>query len=109
MGERKTGATWHLIYPFIVWVLVAIPTWTTASGVWFVAVKSMTQEIRFGSKDYCRYNTTIADGGTQQVRGAGCVAAGWSYQVFPDSLDIEIPGAVTTTLSKAAVILIPSA
>lgn len=68
----------------------------------------MDQEIRFGPKDYCRYDITVGEGGTQQAHGAGCVAAGWSYQIIPETLELDIPGAVTMSLSKAAVVLILS-
>ena len=106
MSERKVGAAWHLVYPFLVWVLLAIPSWTTASRVWFVAIRTMDQEVRFGPKDYCRFDVVVQDGGARTVRGTGCIAAGWSYQIEPGSLGMDLPGPVSTTLSRAAVILI---
>jgi hypothetical protein len=65
----------------------------------------MEQEIRFGPKNYCRYNVTIEDS-IKRLEKAGCISTGWSYQVDVSSLDLDIPASISQSLSKAAILLV---
>jgi hypothetical protein len=103
--SNSIGAKWHLLYPFVIWILVAVCTWSPASSIWLSAVKSMDQEVRFGPKDYCRYNVTVTNS-VRHLDDLGCISAGWSYQVDVLSLDLDIPGSISTSLSKAAILLV---
>jgi len=103
--SKSIGAKWHLLYPIVIWILVTVCAWSSASSIWLSAVKSIDQEVRFGPKDYCRYNVTVTSG-VRRLDDLGCISAGWSYQVDVLSLDLDIPGSISTSLSKAAILLV---
>jgi hypothetical protein len=104
-APRSTGLPWHLGYPIIMFALICAATWSSAASLHLAAANSLTTQIRFGPKDYCGFNVTVQDG-VRYYDPLGCVDAGWSYQVDRQAVGIGLPGAISTSLSKGAALLL---
>lgn len=104
-APRSTGLPWHLGYPIIMFALICAATWSSAASLHLAAANSLTTQVRFGPKDYCGFNVTVQDG-VRYYDPLGCVDAGWSYQVDRQAVGIGLPGAVSTSLSKGAALLL---
>jgi len=102
---RTTGLPWHLAYPFIMLILVAVATWSSASSMHLAAANSLTTQIRFGPRDYCGYNVSVVDG-VRYYDPLGCIDGGWNYQVDRLAVGVSLPGALSTSLSKGAALLL---
>lgn len=82
-------------------VLIAVPLFSSANSVYFVSGNTTDKQVRFGSHGYCGYNITQEEGVQHHV-ALGCVGAGWSYTVDTGVLAMDLPSAITVSLSKAA-------
>lgn len=85
--------------------LICAATWSSSSSLHLAAANSLTTQVRFGPKDYCGFNVTVQDG-VRYYDPLGCVDAGWSYQVDRQAVGIGLPGAISTSLSKGAALLL---
>lgn len=95
----------QLFLPLTVFILISIALWSSAADINLVSANSLTTQVRFGPKDYCGYNVTLIDG-KREYDLLGCIDAGWAYQVDKKATGVALPGAVSTSLSKGAVLLI---
>lgn len=49
--DRTTGLPYHLLYPLISAVLLAIPAFASADSVWYVSASTSNETVRFAAMD----------------------------------------------------------
>ncbi|WWC61677.1 uncharacterized protein I303_104262 [Kwoniella dejecticola CBS 10117] len=97
--DRTVGLPYHLSYPILSAVLLAIASFSSADSVWYVSVSTQTQVIRFAAQNYCGYNVSnlvITD-------KLGCIFRGYQYQIPSGYFGFSIPDDINLNLSKAVV------
>ncbi|OCF60415.1 hypothetical protein L486_00048 [Kwoniella mangroviensis CBS 10435] len=97
--DRTVGLPYHLAYPILSSVLLAIAAFSSADSVWYVSVSTQSQVIRFGSQNYCGYNVS-----SLVITGKlGCIFRGFQYQIPSGYFGFPVPNDINLNTSKVAV------
>ncbi|WWC89501.1 uncharacterized protein L201_004425 [Kwoniella dendrophila CBS 6074] len=97
--DRTVGLPYHLGYPLLSAVLLAIAAFSSANSVWYVSVSTHSQVIRFGSQNYCGYNVS-----NLVITGKlGCIFRGFQYQIPSGYFGFPVPDDINLNLGKVAV------
>lgn len=49
--DRTTGLPYHLLYPLVAAVLLAVSAFGSANSVWFVSANTWNETVRFSATD----------------------------------------------------------
>lgn len=75
--SKTVGLPYHLGYPLISCIFLAIAAFSSADSVWYVSVATEDQVICFASQDYCGYNAS-----NLIITGKlGCIFRGFQHQI----------------------------
>lgn len=97
--SKTVGLPYHLGYPLISCVLLAVAAFSSADSVWYVSVATEDQVIRFASQDYCGYNAS-----NLIITGKlGCIFRGFQYQIPNGYFGFTVPNDINMNLSKVLV------
>lgn len=97
--SKTVGLPYHLGYPLISCIFLAIAAFSSADSVWYVSVATKDQVIRFASQDYCGY-----DASNLIITGKlGCIFRGFQYQIPDGYFGFAVPNDINMNLSKAVV------
>ncbi|KIR55901.1 hypothetical protein I315_01783 [Cryptococcus gattii Ru294] len=97
--SKTVGLPYHLGYPLISCIFLAIAAFSSADSVWYVSVATKDQVIRFASQDYCGYNAS-----NLIITGKlGCIFRGFQYQIPDGYFGFAVPNDINMNLSKAVV------
>ncbi|WVQ82192.1 hypothetical protein IAT38_004320 [Cryptococcus sp. DSM 104549] len=111
--DRTVGLPYHLGYPLLSCVLLAVAAFSSADSVWYVSVATEDTVVRFASQNYCGYNVT-----NLEITGKlGCIFRGFQYQIpsgyfgfsIPNDISLNLGRVVTTTVVSFALVLIAGA
>ncbi|KAK8864227.1 hypothetical protein IAR55_001473 [Kwoniella newhampshirensis] len=97
--SRTVGLPYHLGYPIVSIVFLAIAAFSSADSVWYVSVATSSEVIRFASENYCGY--TVAN--LVITSKLGCIFRGWQYQIPGGYFGFDIPNDINLNLGKAVV------
>lgn len=97
--SKTVGLPYHLGYPLISCIFLAIAAFSSADSVWYVSVATEDQVILFGSQDYCGYKASnlIISG------ELGCIFRGFQYQIPDGYFGFAVPNDINMNLSKVVV------
>ncbi|WWC70389.1 uncharacterized protein I206_104339 [Kwoniella pini CBS 10737] len=96
--DRTVGLPYHLFYPILSSILLAIAGFSSADSVWYVSINTQNEVIRFGSQNYCGYNVS----NLITTNKLGCIFRGFQYQLPNNYFGFEIPNDINLNLSKVA-------
>ncbi|WWD17475.1 hypothetical protein CI109_101916 [Kwoniella shandongensis] len=97
--SRTTGLPYHLGYPIVSCIFLAIAAFSSADSVWYVSVTTSSEVIRFASQNYCGYtvsNLVI----TEKM---GCIFRGFQWQIPVGYFGFTIPNDINLNLGRVAV------
>lgn len=97
--SKTVGLPYHLGYPLISCILLAVAAFSSADSVWYVSVATEDRVVRFASQDYCGYNASnlIING------KLGCIFRGFQYQIPNGYFGFTVPNDINMNLSKVLV------
>ncbi|WVQ99254.1 hypothetical protein IAU59_006386 [Kwoniella sp. CBS 9459] len=98
-ADRTVGLPYHLGYPLLSAVLLAISAFASADSVWYVSVSTRSQVIRFASQNYCGYNVS-----NLVITGKlGCIFRGYQWQLPSGYFGFPVPNDINLNLGEAVV------
>ncbi|KAK4687205.1 hypothetical protein P7C73_g2917, partial [Tremellales sp. Uapishka_1] len=87
--DRTVGLPYHLIYPLISNVLLAVASFASADSVWYVSASTSNETLRV----QCVSNLVITG-------KEGCIFRGWQYQIPEDYFGFPLPDDINQNLSR---------
>ncbi|WVQ77219.1 hypothetical protein IAR50_006902 [Cryptococcus sp. DSM 104548] len=96
---RTVGLPYHLGYPILSCILLAIAAFASADSVWYVSVATQDTVVRFASQDYCGYNAS-----NLEVTGKlGCIYRGFQWQIPTGYFGFSVPNDINMNVGRVVV------
>ncbi|KAL7421546.1 hypothetical protein Q5752_003315 [Cryptotrichosporon argae] len=98
MAPRTVGLPYHLGYPIVSFVLLALAAFASADDIWYASVATDTELVRFGATNYCGYTLSSS----VITSSLGCLYRGFSYTLPSSYFGFALPSTLTHNLAPTA-------